>query len=256
MIEVVVLGSGSAGNSTLVRRDGRAVLVDAGFSARELKRRLAAVGQPLEGIEAIVVTHEHGDHVRGLEVFARACRATIFATPGTVRCAKSLWELPRLVEIAPNQPFEAGPFRATPFPIPHDAAQPVGYVLEADGTRVGYATDLGHVPASVEAALDGCAALVFEANHDREMLINGPYPWETKQRIGSAYGHLSNDHAAAALPALAAEGAAVVLAHLSEKNNNPQLARAAVETALRAAGRARVRLTLAAQGEPAAPIRL
>ena len=233
MIEVVVLGSGSAGNSTLVRRDGRAVLVDAGFSARELKRRLAAVDQPLDGIEA-----------------------TVFATPGTIRCAKSLWELPRLAEIAANQPFEAGPFRATPFAIPHDAAQPVGYVLEADGTRVGYATDLGHVPASVEAALDGCAALVFEANHDREMLINGPYPWETKQRIGSAYGHLSNDHAAAALPALAAEGAAVVLAHLSEKNNNPQLARAAVETALRAAGRARVRLTLAAQGEPAAPIRL
>ena len=259
MVEILVLGSGSRGNCTLLRAGGRAILVDAGFSAKEIAKRLAAVDQDPGKIEAILVTHEHADHVGGLRVLARRTGALVLGNLPTLRAlARTLVDVPRQAAFVAFEPFGAGPFAVTAFPVPHDAADPVGFVLEAEGVRVGYATDLGHVTRTVEEHLAGCAAVVFESNHDREMLMAGPYPWVTKQRVASAHGHLSNEHAAAALPAITSGGTEhLVLAHLSETNNHPQLARAAVHSALEAAGlSSRVGVQLALQDRPGARIAL
>lgn len=258
MIEIVALGSGSRGNCTLVRRDGHAVMIDAGLSARDIVRRCAAVGQDLGKIEAILLTHEHGDHACGVRVFARRCGAVVAANAPTLAAAGlGFPHVARIATFVTGTTFTAGPFAVTPFPVPHDAAEPVGFVLEAEGTRIGYATDLGRVTREVTAHLQGCAAVVLEANHDRELLRLGPYPWVTKERVASAQGHLSNDHAAAALPDIVAFGTEqVLLAHVSETNNDPRLAYAAVKGALADAGRDRVRLEVALQNRPSAPLRL
>ncbi len=258
MIEIVVLGSGSRGNCALLRQDGHAVMIDAGLSAREIARRCAAVGQDLAKIDAILLTHEHADHVAGVRVFAKRCGAVVAGNAATLAAAGLHFpHVAQLATFTTGQRFTAGRFAVTPFRVPHDAVEPVGFILEAEGVRVGYATDLGHVTPEVRARLEGCAAIVMESNHDREMLRLGPYPWVTKQRVASANGHLSNDHAAAALPDIVAFGTEhVVLAHVSETNNHPHLARAAVHGALLAAGRDRVRLEVAPQDRPATPVRL
>ncbi len=256
MIELVVLGSGSRGNATLVRCGKSTVLIDAGFSTRELCQRMDAVGQDPKQIDAILLTHEHGDHIAGLRAFTRRFGTPVYGTVGTLNSLqKELADAPDIVQFETGEPFQAGAFAVQAFPIPHDAVDPVGFVLTAESVTVGYATDLGHVTRLVEERLRQCVALIFEANHDRKMLMDGPYPWVTKQRVASRFGHLSNEHAAASLPVVARDAQALVLAHLSETNNDPALCRATVEPALRAAGH-RLAVHVAPQHRPTEWVRL
>ncbi|RMF73521.1 MAG: MBL fold metallo-hydrolase [Acidobacteria bacterium] len=257
MVELIVLGSGSKGNATLVRSGRGAVLVDAGLSCRQLVARLEAAGQDPARIDAILVTHEHVDHVGGLPVFLKRYPTPVYMTERTAEAAAArVARAPQVVPVVAGEAFDAGPFRVTAVPVPHDAVDPVAYLLERDGVRVGQVTDLGHVTTLVEARFAGCHALVLEANHDRDMLLDGPYPWPTKQRVASRVGHLSNDHAAAALARLVGEETCeVVLAHLSEVNNDPGLAEAAAGAALADRGR-RPRVHCARQHAPSRAVRL
>jgi phosphoribosyl 1,2-cyclic phosphodiesterase len=247
MVRIVPLGSGSSGNATLVAFGQRRILVDAGLSARELGNRLSAVGVEPHALTAILLSHEHHDHARGLERFAVKHRVPVYTAPETLAALNvAPRHFPAWHPFEPGVPFEAYGVRVDPFSVPHDAANPVGFVLEAEGVRVGIATDLGHATTLVLERLRGCHVLIVEANHDDDMLVRGPYPWALKQRIGGRFGHLSNDEAAT-LIAAAADGdcQAVILAHLSENNNTAALARRAVANALAAAGRTRYAMRVA-----------
>jgi phosphoribosyl 1,2-cyclic phosphodiesterase len=252
MVRVVPLGSGSSGNATLVAFGPRRLLVDAGLSARELALRLSAAGVEPGQLSAILLSHEHHDHARGLERFAVKHRVPVFTAPETLA---ALNLAPRHLgawhPFEPGVAFEAYGVKVDPFSIPHDAVNPVGFVLEADGVRVGIATDLGHATTLVIERLRGCHVLLVEANHDDGMLLSGPYPWALKQRIGGRLGHLSNEEAATLLAAVADDDCqAVILAHLSESNNTSALARKAVASALARAGRSRYAMRVAERKAP------
>lgn len=287
MMRMTVLASGSKGNSTVIASSTTRILVDAGLSCRELMKRMKAAGQDPAALDAILITHEHQDHVQGLAVTARRLGIPVYLTEPTHR-AWVRWLTPRkrityaewleqrraqaaaavmepdqeekeaaeealsegkdgAGETAERDPawipaveyfqsgngFRIGDIAVTPFTIPHDAVDPVGFVFEAEGVRVGMATDLGYLPSNLNMHLRGCDVLMLESNHDLDMLRDGPYPWAVKQRVMSRVGHLSND-AAAEFLAKSYDGHAtyVVLAHLSESNNLPELARMAAESAL------------------------
>jgi phosphoribosyl 1,2-cyclic phosphodiesterase len=189
MVRVVPLGSGSSGNATVVSFGTRTILVDAGLSARDLAGRLSAVGVEPGTLTAILLSHEHHDHARGLERFAVKHRVPVFTAPETLA---ALNLAPRHLgawhPFEPGVPFEAFGVKVDPFTIPHDAVNPVGFVLEAEGVRVGIATDLGHATTLVVERLRGCHVLIVEANHDDGMLVRGPYPWALKQRIAARLG--------------------------------------------------------------------
>lgn len=222
---MVVLGSSSSGNSTLVEVDGASVLVDAGFSCREITRRMSSVGADPRELRAIIVTHEHTDHVRGVPVLARSYDLPVFATAGTLRAAAPAMRGLRLKAMALGQPFGAGPFRATLVPIPHDAAEPAAVRLEANGRRLLVATDIGQFPFSLVEHAQDMDALVLESNHDEVMLRTGPYPEFLKRRIRGPMGHLSNVESATALRSLLGPRTRnVLLAHLSQRNNTEELA--------------------------------
>ena len=239
-MKVAVLGSGSAGNSVLVCSGDTRVLVDAGFSAKSLAERLDRLDVSADSITAIVVTHEHGDHTRGIGVFARRHATPLHLTPRTREaCAKLLKGSEEVVEYAPGRPFSIRNLRFEPFYTVHDAADPVGMSVVDEGKeiRVGIATDLGRPTAQIRHALSGCDLLVLEANHDDVMLRTGPYPASVKQRIASSHGHLSNQAAARlAVELMHPRLAAIVLAHLSRECNRPLLAERVVGDALRKAG--------------------
>jgi phosphoribosyl 1,2-cyclic phosphodiesterase len=258
VVELVLLGSGSKGNSALVRTGRRAVLIDAGLPALQLRRRLEAVGQDPARLDAIVLTHDHVDHVYGLPVFSRRYPTPLMANSRTFGMLGPLVErAPELIPFATGVPFLVGELRFTGYPVPHDAADPVGFRIEAEGVRIGYATDLGHVTPAVAEALTGCEVVVLEANHDPRLLETGPYPRIIKDRIASPLGHLSNDGAAETLSILAGLGTVrVVLAHLSQVNNLPGLARRAIRAALDREGFIGVPVVVASQFEPSPPIRL
>lgn len=342
MVRFTVLASGSKGNSAVVTGGKTRILVDAGLSCRELFRRMRLAGEDPATLDAIVITHEHSDHVNGLAVTARKLGIPVYFTEGTHRawmrwltprrqmtykqwleqcrrqeearqaeaCAPAAeaaddaaedasetlrlearaeagaetgaeasaetangngagkhatgkdaagsdptW-LPKVEFFEAGQPFQIGEIAVSPFTIPHDAVDPVGFVLEAEGVRMAVATDLGYMPPNVKAQLKGLDLLLLESNHDLEMLKDGPYPWSVKQRVLSRVGHLSNAAAGEFLETeYDGQAAYVILGHLSESNNLPELARVTAERALR--GRAsllRNRLLLAAQGEPLTPI--
>jgi phosphoribosyl 1,2-cyclic phosphodiesterase len=239
-MRVAVLGSGSAGNAVLVCAGETRILIDAGFSARALADRLDRLGVSPDSIAAIVVTHDHGDHTRGMGVFARRHGTPLHLTERTREaCAKLLTGDEEVVEYRPGAPFGIHNLRVESFYTVHDAADPVGIsvVDERSGLRVGVATDLGRPTAQIRHALSGCDLLVLEANHDDVMLRTGPYPAAVKQRIASSHGHLSNQAAARlAVELLHPRLAAVVLAHLSRECNRPFLAERVVGDALRKAG--------------------
>jgi phosphoribosyl 1,2-cyclic phosphodiesterase len=337
MVRFTVLASGSKGNSTVITGGRTRILVDAGLSCRELSRRMRLAGEAPETLDAIVVTHEHQDHINGLAATARKLGIPVYFTQGTHRawmrwltprrqmtyaqwleqCRKQAAErqaeaqaaadqgeldendqidllaesssveaestapeTPRLTSADPSpavagqspdtsvppkdptwlpsveyfqagQPFEIGDIAVSPFTIPHDAADPVGFVFCAEGVRMAVATDLGYISPNVKAQLKGVDLLLLESNHDLEMLRDGPYPWSVKQRVLSRVGHLSNEAAAEFLEnSYDGQAAYIILAHLSESNNLPELARVAAERALN--GRASLlanRLLLAAQHE-------
>jgi phosphoribosyl 1,2-cyclic phosphodiesterase len=295
MVRMTVLASGSRGNSTVVSSTRTRILVDAGVSCRELFKRMQAAGEDSRSLDAILVTHEHQDHVQGLAVTARKLGIPVYFTEATHR-AWMRWITPRkrmtyaqwLAErkqqaearaaAAVNAPaphsqiedreafdeeqealtsdecspksdpaalpaveyftagegFSIGDIAVTPFTIPHDAADPVGFVFEAEGIRIGLATDLGYIPAHAAMRLRRCDVLMLESNHDLDMLRDGPYPWSVKQRVMSRVGHLSNNAAAEFLEkGYDGQAEYVILAHLSESNNLPELARVSAEYALR-----------------------
>ena len=326
MVRFTVLASGSKGNSTVVSGGRTRILVDCGLSCRELFRRMRLAGEDPESLDAIIITHEHMDHINGLSVTARKLGIPVYFTEATHRawmrwltprrqmtyaqwleqCRKQAEERqaeanaavcegepdeaeaeveagieiqatvqPQEPEIEPaadrppsrkedptwlpsveyfqaGQPFEIGDIAVSPFTIPHDAADPVGFVFKAEGVRMAFATDLGYIPPNVKAQLKGVDLLLLESNHDLEMLRDGPYPWAVKQRVLSRVGHLSNEAAAEFLEnSYDGQAAYVILANLSESNNLPELARVTAERALN--GRASLlanRLLLAAQHEP------
>ncbi len=239
-IRLTVLGSGSAGNATCIAGDGVTILVDAGFSCRELAGRLRAVGVGPESLQGLLITHEHADHVRGAARFSRSFGVPVYCSAATFRAAGLDREaIPEWIEVEAGAPFAVGGLTITPFPVPHDAVDTVGYVVQAEGRRVGYATDLGHGAAPVREGLAGCDLLVLESNHDVDLLQSGPYPEVVKQRILSRHGHLDNESAAELLADVAGERTRrVVLAHLSRTNNRPALA---VEAARREFERAGLR---------------
>lgn len=340
MVRFTVLASGSRGNSTVLCGGRTRILVDAGLSCRELFRRMKLAGEDPATLNAIIVTHEHQDHVNGLAVTARKLGIPVYFTEGTHR-AWMRWLQPRrqmsyaqwlemvrkqaaerraepeadLLEsdsqddpgelpvenslqtapalsgpasdpdpdldanrepasartplvkddptwlpaveyFQPGEPFSIGDICINPFTIPHDAADPVGFVFSSEGIRMGFATDLGYIPPNVKEQLRSLDLLLLESNHDLEMLRDGPYPWQVKQRVLSRVGHLSNDAASAFLSEdYDGQAAYIILGHLSENNNLPELARVAAERAL--VGHASLlanRLLLAAQHEPLSAI--
>ena len=239
-MRVAVLGSGSAGNATFVWAGNTRILVDAGFSARDLARRLASLGVDADVIDGIVVTHDHGDHTRGMGVFARRHGTPLYMTPPTrAACSKLLRGEEHVVEYRPGRPFTVGDLRVEPFLTVHDAADPVGVALvdECTGLRLGVATDLGRPTAHVRHALSTCDLLVLEANHDEVMLHTSSYPASVRRRISSSHGHLSNQAAARfVIDLMHPRLAGVVLAHLSAECNRPDLARRVVGDALKKVG--------------------
>jgi phosphoribosyl 1,2-cyclic phosphodiesterase len=265
-VSLSVLASGSRGNSAIVSSSHTRILVDAGISCRETFKRIKAAGDDPRSLSAIVITHEHSDHVYGLAMLAKKLRIPLFMTGAThhaweraVRDEKGEPpEVGGLELFSSGRSFQIGDITVTPFTIPHDAADPVGFTFRAEGVKLGFATDLGYIPASVRDHLRGCDVLVMESNHDVEMLRVGPYPWSVKQRVMSRVGHLSNEALAEFFCSGYDGGAAyVVLAHISEQNNHPELARGAAQKAL---GPRQTllhnRVLLAAQAEPMQPIRL
>jgi phosphoribosyl 1,2-cyclic phosphodiesterase len=239
-MRVCVLGSGSGGNSVLVWAGNTKILVDAGLSARNVAERLDSVGISPDTIAAIVVTHEHGDHTRGIGVFARRHRTPLYMTERTrAACAKLLRGNEEVLPYRPSRPFAIGDVRVEPFLTVHDAADPVGVALvdECTGLRLGIATDLGRPTAHIRHALSECDLLIVEANHDEVMLHTSGYPSSVKRRISSSHGHLSNQAAARlVIELMHPRLAGVVLAHLSKECNSPSLARRVVAEALAMAG--------------------
>ena len=262
---VSVLGSGSRGNCALVCSSSTRILVDAGLSGRETFKRLKGLGERTEEISAILITHEHSDHVAGLERLATKLNIPVYLTEGTHHAWNRACrdeegkapELPKSEHFYAGRSFRIGDIEIQPFTIPHDAADPVGFTFRAEGIKIGFATDLGYMPVSVRNHLRGSTVLLIESNHDVERLRFGPYPWSVKQRVMSRVGHLSNE-ALAEFFTNDYDGVAeyVILAHLSEQNNHPEIARASAEQALRGRqGLWNNRVLLAAQAEAIAPIR-
>lgn len=237
MLRFCCLGSGSEGNALVVEAvDGllpTRVLVDDGFNVRQLTRRLQRAGLGLEDIDAVVVTHEHGDHAGGVVALARRRRIPVFATQGTARATGLADAGVDWRPLRDGCEVAVGGVRVGPYAVPHDAAEPVQFVFSDGAAQLGLLTDIGTTTDRVAAVLDGLDALLLECNHDTEMLRTGPYPYVLKTRIGGDQGHLSNAQAAALLTRLDCSALKVVVAaHLSRTNNRPALARAALAAAL------------------------
>ncbi len=227
------LGSGSRGNSLLVEAGNTRVLIDAGFGPREMSRRLARLGLAPGEVDAVLVTHEHSDHIGGVFVCARRFDWDVLLTHGTLAACRDDGADVQLSIIDSHEPFSVGDIRVHPFPVPHDAREPVQYVLADGANRLGVLTDAGHVTPHMVAMLDACDALVLECNHDVQMLARGNYPPALKRRIGGLWGHLDNDAAASLLSQLGRSTLRhVVAAHLSAENNCPALAQVALSTVL------------------------
>jgi phosphoribosyl 1,2-cyclic phosphodiesterase len=234
MLELCSIASGSKGNAYVVGAEGSYLLIDCGISARRLSRALGRMGVALESIEGILVTHEHRDHVSGLENFRKKCPAPLCGTYGTLDGISRPGPGPTHA-IEAGREFAVGPFRVHPFSVQHDAEDPVGFRVECEAGPVAFATDLGRVDGTVRRAIAGARALVIESNHEEEMLRAGSYPWYLKERILSDFGHLSNRASQATLAGSAHEGLeAVLLAHLSAENNRPEIALAGARRVLRA----------------------
>ena len=254
-MEVCVLASGSKGNCIYVAGGGTALLVDAGLSAREIGARLQATGIAPESIEAVLFTHDHVDHYRGVEVFSRKYPVRLFANEGTASgielgCPKLSREF-EIFETAST--FEINGLRVEAFTVPHDAADPVGFVFDDGVSRLCVVTDLGQATPLICAKLATCHAAVLECNHDYDMLMQSERPWPLKTRIAGRSGHLSNTDAASLLcTSLSGQLHTLWLAHLSEECNTPALALNTMRQALRSAGREDVRVEVMSQTQVSA----
>lgn len=226
------LGSGSKGNALLVEAGSTRVLVDCGFGAREMAARLARLGVAPESVSAVLITHEHADHVGGAAVCAGRFGWSVHASHGTAATARQLADLP-VKRFDSHSGFSLGDLEIHPFPVPHDAREPTQFVFSDGARRLGVLTDAGTVTPHMLAMLADCAALVLECNHDAAMLAGGRYPPQLKRRIGGEFGHLENRTAASLLRSIGKQRLQhVIAAHLSEENNTSELARAALAEAL------------------------
>jgi phosphoribosyl 1,2-cyclic phosphodiesterase len=260
-LRVTILGSGSSGNCTLLETDRTRLMVDAGFSKKETLLRLAKAERDVDRLDGIVISHEHRDHISSLAKVLGKWRTTVYLNEAThtkvmdILPETSHKRLDRVEHIRAGQRFVVGDIEVSPFAIPHDAVDPLGFTFRANGTKVAIVTDLGYLPELVKVHLRDSDCLVLESNHDLEMLKVGPYPWDLKQRVMSRTGHLSNHAVSEFLSdseAFDAHARYVVLAHLSEVNNNPDVARISAEEALgrRAAAAFAGELIVASQSSP------
>lgn len=239
------LASGSSGNSLYLETGGTRLLVDAGISVRQLARRLKMLDLGLEDLDAAILTHEHTDHSSA----AHRLPMPVYVAEAT----SHVWEdkVPDLVVFDSTKAFEIGHATITPFSVSHDAIDPVGFTVESEEGKLGLATDIGHVTALVRERLRGCGALVLEFNHDEKLLEYGPYPWVLKQRIRGRLGHLSNNQASDLVKSLMHEGLRfVVMAHMSESNNSPDVALATALGKLNGMDAGQVELSVAPRKSP------
>jgi phosphoribosyl 1,2-cyclic phosphodiesterase len=218
------LGSGSRGNGTLVELGGELILVDCGFTLKQSQRRLARLGVAPGDLSAILVTHEHSDHVRGVAALAHRYAIPVFASFGTLKATHLIGHA-----FDSHQPFQIGQVTVNPVIVPHDAREPTQFTFEHAGVRVGVVSDLGHVTPYVCEQFAGCHGLFMESNYDPAMLLHGRYPEPVKRRIAGNLGHLSNEQAAGFLATVCHDALQVVVGHVSEQNNHPELLEAAFD---------------------------
>jgi phosphoribosyl 1,2-cyclic phosphodiesterase len=233
-MQFAYLGSGSKGNAALIEAEQTCLMLDCGFSVRETLSRLSRLGRNGEELDGILVTHEHSDHISGVGVLARRLNIPVWATAGTWRAVEDrIGQVPQREIISHHSPFVIGNIEVNPFPVPHDAEEPVQYVFHDGNVRLGILTDVGQSTPDIEEMLSGCDSLALECNHDYQMLMQGPYPAVLKARVTSAQGHLDNQAAGTLLSRLDTSRLQhLVAVHLSETNNTPALARTALCEAL------------------------
>lgn len=262
-IRISVLGSGSRGNSTFVATPGVRLLIDCGLGPRTLAKRLNEIGESAGRFDAVLVTHEHSDHVGGVPALMKSPRSgptQVFMTSGTIdgsRADTFQMNGAAIVPVIPGRSFTVGDVEIDSFSIPHDAMEPVGFSVRHNGIKVTQLTDLGWIPEDVSDALKDSDVLIIESNHDLDMLRMGGYPWNLKERLMGRHGHLSN-LAVSEFLAGPYDGKAsnVVLAHLSSTNNHPEIARLEARRALESRGLDASTVSLAWQDKPTVPIEL
>jgi phosphoribosyl 1,2-cyclic phosphodiesterase len=234
-LSFTLLGSSSSGNTTLLSDGSSHILIDVGLSGRETVRRLREIGMEPEDISAVVVSHEHGDHCRGVGPFVKTLDIPVFITDGALENSRIIMDPKKRRRIIAGDSFEINGIQFTGFSTPHDAADPLGFIIEKEGIKIGIVLDLGYLSNLVLERLKGCDGIIIESNHDIQMLKAGPYPWALKQRVMSRRGHLSNDSVAEFLKNnFDGKAAHVVLAHLSKQNNLPEIALLSAQRALEA----------------------
>ena len=258
-VRLTILGSGSAGNCAYVETDDARILIDAGFSLRQIRKRLALIGRGPENLSAILITHEHSDHIQGLVALSERFKIPVFCnrpTQEAIHFQSGLTAAWRIFSTGCS--FEVGDILVETFSVPHDAQDPVGFLLRSAAGNIGFLTDLGHVNRMVLDRVRQAHILVLEANHDIKMVQDCPHrPWSLKQRILGRHGHLSNESAADAVEQLlTADFRHLYLGHLSRECNRPDLARQVMSQRLQRIGATHVRLELAAQGHPSPTLTL
>ena len=256
-VKISVLASSSSGNCTFISTSRTKILLDAGINPTQAIKRLNSIGESLEAIDAVVISHEHIDHVNGLSAILSKKDVPVYIARETYEALTPCFACSRLEFIESGQPFSINGLSICGFSIPHDAANPLGFCLEAEGIRVGHVTDLGYMTELVVQRLKGCDVIVLESNHDLEMLKVGPYPWPLKQRIMSSQGHLSNEVVGRFLnEEFDGRAQHIILAHLSESNNHPDIARMVAAQALEPRGFDLVNLHVAGKTNPSPMIHL
>ncbi len=252
-VHLTILGSGSAGNCAYVETGETRLLIDAGFSLRQIRQRLATIGRAPENLTGVLVTHEHSDHVRSLPGLNEKLRIPVYCNRPTQEAVEYQYQTRLACHLfAAGASFEVGDILVETFSVPHDAQDPVGFLLRTSGGNLGFLTDLGHINRLVLERVRPAHALVLEANHDVKMLQDCPHrPWSLKQRILGRHGHLSNEAAAdAAEQIMSADLRHLYLGHLSHECNHPELAHRVVNERLQKIGAHHVRLELTCQGQP------
>lgn len=253
-----VLASGSSGNACLVWTDNTCVLVDAGLPARTIKERMKGSSIDPSQIDAVVVSHEHLDHVRGLGPISRMYRTEVYISAETFATLPSkTGEIPKRRFFVRGKPFRIGDLAFTPFSLPHDASDPSGFVISNGSARLAICTDLGTPTKLVQSHLANCQAVILESNHDVDMLQNGPYPLHLKQRIKGRLGHLSNDQALELCKKIChSELEVLCFAHLSKTNNTKELVMESISRLKNQRQWSHVRFLVADQDEPLLPVKL
>ena len=251
-MKVCLLASGSGGNSIYIQNGSSSVLIDAGLTGKQIKERLQGVGVDPASLQAILVSHEHSDHIKGVGVLARRYGLPVWMTEGTLNASKKTFRgTERIRVFEKDEAFSIGDLSFQPFQLPHDAADPVNFSVTDGHAELAVATDMGTVTQLVYQRMRRADMVIIETNYDYQLLMDGPYPWGLKKRINGTHGHLSNNRAAEALCQLAREGLQqAVLAHLSEKNNRPELAQETCNQMLQNQGIRYFSMSVAEQDRP------